>query len=291
MKTLHVLVMGATGNQGRAVMEALLEKGHQVRALTRGSDAQAAEPLKAMGAEVVVGDYDDQRSLEQAASGVDAIFAMTTPAEGVEVEVRQGKAVADAAKATAVAHLVYSSAANADRQTKIPHFDSKYEVEQRLRELDVPWTVVGPAFFMNNVLFPWNVSDLKAGLLRQALPPDRKLLQISPRDVGRFAALVIEQRDPFVGRRIDIGADELSGREMAAALSRASGRQIEYAEQPLEEVSSQFADMAVMYNWLDRVGFSVDIEGLRREYPDVGWLTFEEWASAQDWSNILGDEV
>ena len=289
MSTRFALVTGATGNQGRAVTEALLQKGHRVRALTRGSDTQAAKPLKERGAEVVVGDNDDRESLEQAMSGVDAVFAMTTPAAGVDVEVRHGKAIADAAKAAGVAHLVYSSAANADQQTGIPHFDSKYEVEQHVRKLDVPWTVVAPAFFMNNVLFPWNVSDLRGGQLRQALPPDRKLQQISPRDIGRFAALVIEQRDPFIERRIDIAADEVTGLEMAAALSKAIRRPIQYSEQSLEEVSSQFADMAIMYDWLNRVGFSVDLDGLGRDYSEVGWTTFEQWARAQDWSSILAD--
>ena len=287
MSTRFALVTGATGNQGRAVTEALLRKGHRVRALTRGSDTQAAKPLKERGAEVVVGDNDDRESLEQAMSGVDAVFAMTTPAAGVDVEVRHGKAIADAAKAAGVRHLVYSSAANADQQTGIPHFDSKYEVEQHIRKLDVPWTIVAPAFFMNNVLFPWNLSDLRRGQLRQALPPGRKLQQISPQDIGSFSSLVIERRDPFIGRRIDIGADELTGPEMAAALSKAIGRPIEYDEQSLEEVSSQFADMAIMYDWLDRVGFSVDLDGLRRDYPEVGWTTFEQWASAQDWGSVL----
>ena len=279
-----VLVTGATGQQGRAVAVALLESGHRVRALTRGAETEAANQLKAMGAEIAVGDYEDRPSLERAASGVDAIFAVATPAQGVDVEVRHGIAIADAAKTTAGAHLVYSSVGNADRKTNIPHFDSKYEVEQHIKQSGTPWTVVAPAFFMDNVLFPWNIGDLSKGLFRQALPPERKLKQISVQDIGRFVAMVIERRDPFIGVRIDIAADELTGPEAAKVLSKASGRSISYAQQPLEELRAQFLDAGVMYEWFDRVGFTVDIEGLRRDYPEVGWTSFEEWAVAQDWS-------
>lgn len=233
------------------------------------------------------GGFDDAASLARAASAVDAILAVTTPFEGVDVEVRHGKAIADAASAASVGHLVYSSVANADHRTGIPHFDSKLEVEEYIKTLDVPWTVVAPVYFFENVLFPWNVGDMREGRFRQALAADRPLAQISTRDIGAFNALVIEERDRFIGQRIDIAADELSGPQMAAALSRASGRSIEYVEQSLDEVRAQFPDMAVMMEWLGRSGFAVDIEALRRDYPGVAWTSFDDWVLAQNWSTTL----
>ena len=143
MSAKTVLVMGATGNQGQSVIEALLVKGHQVRALVRGEDAEGAERLKEKGIETVTGDFDNPDSLTQAMAGVDAVFAMTTPIAGVDVEVRHGKSIADAAVVANVGHLVYSSVGDADRATGIPHFDSKYEIEQYLRGLNVPWTITG----------------------------------------------------------------------------------------------------------------------------------------------------
>ena len=286
MSARTVLVTGATGNQGRAVTEALLEKGHRVRAMVRSPDEPGALRLKEKGVEVAGGDFDDPASLERAMSGVDAVFAMTTPYAGVDVEVRHGKNLADAARAAGVAHLVYSSVGDADRNTGIPHFDSKFEIEQYLRSLGVPWTITAPAFFYDNALFPWNVADLKEGRFRQALHPARKLQQISLRDIGRFNALVIERKEPFLGKRINIAGDELTGVDMAAALSRAVGRPIAYQEQPLDEVRTQFADMATMYEWFASDGFTAKIKSLREDYPEIGWFSFAQWAVAQDWSPV-----
>ena len=284
MNARSVLVTGVTGNQGRAVTEALLQGGHRVRALVRTEDEQAAPRFKKNGVETVKGDFDDPPSLLRAASGMDAVFAVTTPITGVDAEIRHGKAIADAARAAGVGHLVFSSVGDADRETGIPHFDSKYEIEQYVQSLDVPWTITAPAFFYENALFPWNLADLKEGRFRQALKPARKLQQISVGDIGRFNAMVIGRREPFLGKRINISGDELTGVEMAEALSRAIGKPIAYAEQPLEEVRAQFADMATMYEWFGRDGFSAEIEVLRRDYPEVGWVSFAQWAAAQDWS-------
>lgn len=74
---------------------------------------------------------------------------------------------------------------------------------------------------------------------------------------------------------------------MAAALSTSAGRSIVYQEQPLDEVRSQFADMATMYEWFERARFSVDIASLRQEYPEVEWLTFAQWARRQNWTEVL----
>src|SRR5690242_16344036 len=128
----RVLVTGATGSQGGAVAKLLLDHGHQVRAVTRTPDSPAAKSLAAHGVELVAVDLADRRAIDGAARGVDAVFAMATPfGNGIAGETQQGKNVADAAKA-AGAFLVYSSVANADKKTGVPHFESKYEVEKHI---------------------------------------------------------------------------------------------------------------------------------------------------------------
>src|SRR5437762_1786984 len=135
-----VLVTGATGKQGGAVVEALLTRGHQVRALTRNSASPAANRLREQGVEIAVGDFSDSASLLRAATGVDAVFAMGIPfLAGNEHEVQQGLAIANAARDASVGHLIYSSVASADRHTGIPHFDSKYPVEEHIASLGVPY--------------------------------------------------------------------------------------------------------------------------------------------------------
>jgi uncharacterized protein YbjT (DUF2867 family) len=279
-----ILVTGATGQQGGALARLLLSRGHRVRALTRKADSPAAQMLAGHGAELAVGDFDDRASLERAMQGADALFVMGTPFEaGMEAERRQATAVADVANAVGVPHLVYSSVANADRQTGIPHFESKYAVERHIRALGIPSTIIGPVFFMENFVGPQALPGLREGKIALALPAARTLQQTALADIAGFAALVLERREPFLGRRIDLASDERSGAEVAEILSRVLDRPIEYVELSLEAMGTGSEDLARMFEWFDRVGYSADIAALRREYPEVGWHTFEDWAKAQDW--------
>ena len=118
---LTVLVSGATGNQGGAVAQALLASGHKVRALTRNTESPRARQLADQGAELMQGNLDDAKSLRQALQGADTFYLMGSPQEaGVDGETKQGIALANAAKAADVGHLVYGSVANADLDTGIP---------------------------------------------------------------------------------------------------------------------------------------------------------------------------
>ena len=279
-----VLVTGATGNQGGAVVQALLSQGHRVRALTRNASSPAAKRLNQQGVEIAVGDFTDQDSLVRATRGVDAVYTMTTPFEqGVEVETAQGIAITDAAKTTGVGHLVYSSVASADQATGIPHFDSKYEVEKHIVSSGVPYTIIAPVFFMENLLLPWTLPGLREGKLAQAMPGTRPLQQISVTDIGAFAAAVIERGNTVFGQRYDIAGDELTGDEAVTILSKVTGRDIHYEGFPPDVLRGQSEDLALMYEWFDHTGYVADIESLRRNFPEVKWHNFKEWVHKQDW--------
>jgi uncharacterized protein YbjT (DUF2867 family) len=121
------LVTGATGQQGGSLARLLLQKKHKVYALTRNTKSFAAQDLRNKGANVVKGDLDDSDSLKRAVRDVQSVFLMGTPFEdGTEGETRRGKLMADIARENSIEHLVYSSVANADKNTGIPHFESKY---------------------------------------------------------------------------------------------------------------------------------------------------------------------
>ena len=286
--TLSVLVCGATGQQGGALARVLREKGHSVRAFVRRPDSPEAAELERLGAELAEGDFEESSTIEDAAKGMDAIFVVATPFEaGMEAETRHGIAAAIAAKSAGVSHLVYSSVAGADQDTGIPHFDSKRKVEEHIEGLGVPYTIVAPVYFMDNLLAPWTLPQLKEGRFPMALPSSRPLQQIALPDIAAFTGVVLENREEFVGRRVDIASDELAGEEVAEVLTRVTGREIHYVELPLEQVRQAMGeDGARMCEWFDRVGYSANIEALRREHPEVGWHTFEEWAKEQDWSAL-----
>jgi uncharacterized protein YbjT (DUF2867 family) len=116
------------------------------------------------------------------------------------------------------------------------------------------------------------------------MPAERKLQYVSTEDIGHFCAHVIDNRDLFVKKRIDIASDELSGTEIAEILSEVTGRVISYQELPLETIREQSEDMAKMYSWFNEVGYKVDMEALKRDYPEIGWHSFKAWAKEQDWS-------
>src|SRR4029077_15487777 len=101
-------------------------------------------------------------------------------------------------------------------------------------------------------------------------------------DIGAFVAALIERRDLVFGKRFDF--DELSGEEQAKILSHAIGRPINYQEIPIAAARQQSEDVAVMFEWFDRVGADADIAALRRDFSEVRWHSFADWARAFDWS-------
>ena len=286
-KKLSVLVMGATGNQGGSVVKSLLPKGYHIRTLTRKPDSSAAKRLTEQGVEVVKGDFSDSDSLLKAASGMDTVYAMTTPFEaGPEAETQQGISIVDAVKKANVGHLIFGSVANADRETGIPHFDSKYKVEKHIASLNIPYTISAPVFFMDNYLTPWWLPSLKEGKLKIAMPDDRSLQQISVRNIGAFVAVLVERREKVFGKRFDIAGDELTGDETASILSKASGREIKYEGFDPEFLRKDNEDFAKMFKWFNDVGYSVEIDKLHQDYQEVKWQSFKDWVQEQDW-NVL----
>jgi uncharacterized protein YbjT (DUF2867 family) len=282
---LVVVVTGATGKQGGAVVKGLLERGHEVRALTRDTDSAKARELAAAGVTLVRASLEDTAAVTKALEGATSFFAMTTPFEGgTEAETRQGISAADAAKARGV-HLVFTSVGNADRQTHIPHFDSKYAVEKHIAEIGARATILAPVYFMENIYF--GKDQIAKGIYGTPLTPTRKLAQIAVADIGAVAVRVLEEADRFAGKRFDLGGDELTGNEAVAILSRVSGRPFSYFQVPMDAIRQFMGEDGVkMYEWFERVGYTVDREALRREFPDVAFHDFESWAKAQDWSAI-----
>jgi uncharacterized protein YbjT (DUF2867 family) len=270
-----ILVTGATGQQGGSLARLLLQKKHKVYALTRNAQSSSAQDLRNRGANIMKGDLDDSDSLEHAVKDVESVFLMGTPFEdGTEGEIRRGKLMADIAKENGIDHLVYSSVANADKNTGIPHFESKYKVEQHIKNLGIPYSIIGPTFFMENLLGP----GLEQGQLALPLSPSTTLQQSALEDIAEFSALVLERRKPFLGKRTDIASDEVTGEQATNILSNMLGYTVRYVPVPLEQIYQGNEDMARMYEWYEKVGTGIDISALHQEYPEVKWLTFRDWA-------------
>ena len=277
--TKTILVSGATGQQGNAVVRCLLADGWRVKALTRNPDNPVAQALADAGAELVRGDLFRRDTIDPLLKDTYGVFSAQQFWEhGVDGEVRQGKLLADAAKAADVEHFVYSSAAGADRQTGIHHFNSKWEIEEYVWALGLNATVIRPTGFMENFYFPGWLDGIRNGTLAIPLAADKPCQYIAADDIGAFAAIAFNRREEFEGKSIDIAAEELTGPEAAESLSRASGRPINYLAVPItNEFRETNEDLALMYEWISSVGFEPDnIATCHKHHPEI--MTLETWA-------------
>ncbi len=274
-------VVGATGQQGGATARALLKAGVSVRALARTPDGPAASELAALGAKVVRADLEDPDSLRNAFTGVDGVFAMTTPAPpgGVEGEVAHGKLIVDAARDAVVPRLVYSSVGGADRHTGIPHFESKRRVERYLAESGVAFTLVRPTFFMDNFRGAGPTLEDGVLVLRSPLAAGVPLQMIAAEDVGHAAAAALLDPDDVPGGAIEIAGDELTGEQIAAVYGARAGRPARFESLGLEVLAGD-EDMHKMFAWFDSPpAYRADLAATRTLVPAV--KTFPAWLAAE----------
>lgn len=280
-----IVITGATGRQGGAVARELLAAGRRVRAMTRKPDGPAAKALAVLGAEVVPGDLDDPESLRRALDGAWGTFAVQNTWEaGVEKEEEQGKRFAEAARNAGVRHFVYTSVGSAHRNTGIPHFENKWRVEQRVRELGFPSSVIlRPVFFMENLVSPPFKEGIEHGQLAVGIAPTTKLQMIAVADIGKYGRLAFERHEDLSGRAIDLAGDELTMPRAAEILGGAAQRPVTFVQVPIEEVRKFSDDFAQMLEWFDAVGYDADIAGNAREFG-IRPTGFADWAARQAWS-------
>jgi uncharacterized protein YbjT (DUF2867 family) len=265
-----ILVTGATGKQGGAVIKHLRKKGFAVRALTRNPDKPEARALiNQTGIEVALGDLEDKPSLLRALEDVYGVFAVQTPYEGgVDAEIRQGIALVDAAHSSDIEHFVYSSVGSADQKTGIPHFDSKWKIEEHLRGTGMPYTIVRPVYFMEN----WLTMQEQITQRKVVLPltPETILQQVAVDDIGAFAAIAFEHPGKWQGTATELAGDEAFMDQIAQTLHAS------YSQLPWEDFEKHVGhEMAVMFRWFQDVGYHADVAALRQQMPDL--MSFERW--------------
>jgi uncharacterized protein YbjT (DUF2867 family) len=274
-----IAVVGATGQQGGATARALLDAGARVRALVR--DPAKARDLADRGAELARADLQDPKSLRTAFRGAQRVFAMTTPfgPRGVDGELADGIALADAAAGAGVEHLVFNSVGGAERNTGIPHFESKRRVEEHIESLGLPATFVRPVFFMENLRWMASAED-GAVVVRMALPAGVPLQMIAVADIGAVSAAVLLDPSRVPGA-VAIGGDERTGEQIAAAFGERAGLPARYEPQPLDSLGGN-EDLRAMFGWFARLpAYQADFAATRELAPAVQdlltWLARTGW--------------
>ena len=280
-----VLVTGATGRQGGAVIRHMLGKGWKLRALTRSPGAHSAKELARQGVEVVKGDLEDPGSLERASRGAYGIYSVQDFwTVGAKREVQQGKNLAEAARQAGVQHFVFSSVGGAERNTGITHWESKWEIEKYIRNLGLPATILRPVSFMET----YHVLEVEVGILKGKLVDpvraEKPYQTIATDDIGAFAALAFERPRDFIGLELEIAGSELTNREAAQVFSRVLGKPVKFRRLPMPIVRLFLGkEFYQMFRWFNEAGYQADIPELRRRYPEVRLHTLEDWLREEGW--------
>ncbi|HEX8042503.1 NmrA/HSCARG family protein [Candidatus Deferrimicrobium sp.] len=244
-----IAVVGATGAQGGGLCRAILGDkggGYSVRALTRNASTDKAKDLKKLGAEVVTADIDDVESLKRAFHGAHGAFCVTFFWEhfSPEKEVAQAKNMAVAAKQAGVKHAIWSTLEDTRKwvplhdnrmptlngKYKVPHFDGKGEADRVFADHGVPTTCLLTSFYWENLIyFGMGPKRGEDGNLYITFPMGgKKLPGIAADDIGKCAYAIFRRGNEFIGKTVGIAGDHLTGRQMAAALTKALKQEVRY---------------------------------------------------------------
>ncbi|TDD30029.1 NmrA/HSCARG family protein [Kribbella turkmenica] len=256
-----IAVLGATGRQGGAVARHLLADGRRVRALTRTPTSAASDALRTAGAEVAQCDMADPDSLLEVFAGAYGVYSVQNPMiAGHEGEVRQGKNVADAARATGVQHVVYGSAGPGLRGTGVDSWEAKLLVADYLRSQDVPLTVLRPMAFMELMTDKDFYPPVSTWHLMPKLAGEHTLIPwVAADDLGAIAARVFAEPAGYVGAELPLAAEYRSIDELRRAWSAVKGRSPRGFPMPVR-LFERFVgkDLTTMWRWLATNPVSAD---------------------------------
>jgi uncharacterized protein YbjT (DUF2867 family) len=248
-----IAVVGATGAQGGGLARGILNDADgpfHARALTRKSRSDKASELARLGAELVEADLDDVESLKRAFRGAYGAYCITNFWEHYSPEKERAQAanMAEAASDAGLEHVIWSTLEdtrqwvplNDDRMPtlmgkyKVPHFDAKGEANREFTARGVPTTFLLTSFYWDNfIYFGMGPKRGPEGVLAITIPMgDKKLPGIAAEDIGKCAYGIFKRGRDYIGKTIGIAGEHLTGKEMAAALTRALGQEVRYNDVP-----------------------------------------------------------
>lgn len=241
MMSRKVLITGATGDTGRAAVRSSIDLGLDVRAMVHKQDARS-EALEKLGAEVVVGDLQEIDTVRTAMEGVEAAYFVWPVAPGL---LSAAVNFAQAAKEAGVGTIVNLSQRSADRHSKSESCRDTFIAEQVFDWSGVPVIHLRPTYFLEWLLYPWQLPYLRQGVLRMPVGKGRHS-PIAADDQGRAIAALLKDPAAHIGKTIPLsGPVEMDHEQMAAELSEALGRKIIFQDLPVDEYCASLAAMGV----------------------------------------------
>jgi uncharacterized protein YbjT (DUF2867 family) len=280
-----ILVSGATGRQGGAVIKHLTKNNFKVKALSRTPDSLSARKLISEGITVVKGDMSDTTSLIKAMEGCHGVYSIQNYFEyGGEKEILFGKNIADAAKKGNVPHFIFGSVAGAGTDTGVPHFETKYTIEKYIREIGLNATILRPVKFMENYYILQVFKGILGGKLFDAIKPEKRHQIIASDDIGAYVADAFSSPEKYMNQVIEIAGEEMTNDQIAKTMSDVFGHPIKSKSLPMF-AAKIFMDKEVylMYKWFNKVGFNVNIESNIKNFPSVKLTSLKEWLVNENW--------
>lgn len=274
-----LLITGATGAQGGATIRALQADNNSdwhIRVIVRNPNSDRAISLTAMGIELVKGDLDDEASVRAAMTDVYGVFSVQAMEGGAEIEERQGRIVAKTATDAGVRHFIYSSVGGAERDSGVPHFESKHRIERHIDTFNLPATIFRPAAFMDNFA-GFQLRTMMLSMWKTYLTKDRTIQLIATDDIGWFVAKAFADPVAHIGRRIELAGDAVTRQEAVQVLCKSGLVPAFGVKIPTVMRSKVPEDFRLMFSWFASAGYQADIAQLRRLHPEM--LTLETWAA------------
>ena len=267
-----IAVVGATGRQGGQVVRHLVKDGWQVRALTHKQEKKKAAALESLGVEVMPVELNDKSSLEPAFRQAYGVFNMQAPVPGrIDIEIQQGRNVAEAARAAGIRHVVYGSAGIGDTRTGIEQWDAKIEVAKAMKELGLPLTVLRPVAFTELMTDPSYYPQSSTWYIWPKLTgEDYKIAWISVQDVGAIAAKAFADPDTYAGQDLSLAADVKSLAECREIYREVRGKYPPRFPMPMF-LFERFVgkDIPNMWRWLRKNPLEFDTQQTKQIHPQA----------------------
>jgi uncharacterized protein YbjT (DUF2867 family) len=236
-----ILITGATGDTGRAAVRESIALGLDVRAMVHTIDARS-DALKALGAEVVVGDLLQIDTVRAAMQGVEAAYFVWPVQPGL---INATVNFAQAARETGVNTVINLSQRSANRESSSDSCRDTFIAEEILNWSGLPVIHLRPTYFLEWLLYPWQLPFLQQGVLRMPVGKGRHS-PIAADDQGRAIAALLKNPEGHIGTTINLsGPVEMDHEQMAAELSEALGRTIVFQDLPVEEYVQSIREMGV----------------------------------------------
>lgn len=289
-----ILVHGANSAQGAPVVHRLLKEGYPVRVFVR--DRNKAQSLFSESVEIATGTLEDQDSLKRANEGIDRVFLVLPLEYRFDVATSQGYNAINAARDAGVKLLVLNTSTLIPKQTTDANaFEIKRNIEQYLHRSGVPYIILRPPIYMDNLAAPWSLSSIvQQSVIAYPLPPDIKVSWISLNDVAAFVIAALKQPE-LAGSTFDIGGPEaVNGQEIAERFTKVLNRPFIYQQIPIDGFEQGLnqafgeptgTEIAKIYRWREAhpEDGAIDVGAVLQKLP-VNLTAFDQWIQGVEWT-------